>query len=454
MIRVVLLGCLVALQVSCTQNAPFTTARWVGQGEMPPTPPGVESQKGLQTIGEKGLVLQFQKIEDVEVEGSYYKKISDKGQAELIDYRWMSKVPLSVRRDLILMRAQKAFVLRSFLKAHEAFSPSDLYRGPELVVRADDIDGVADVFWKLIFEEKDGTLQAYYLNKDFLVVIQKRLGSEFIDATANLFPNGPLKSDLQEVLLRGLLSNKELSSSAIKITTEADQIALPGEKNELNFTVNDIRFSQVQVFFYLSEALSWFEKNLSFRLPFVLEAETQKGYPEKTNTAFYFQQRIRLGEGDGEVFDRIPMDPSIVTHESLHAVIESVAGLPYDKQGGSLNEAFADFFTAVQLANPKMGETSYKKAPFKRTIENDLKLQDVNDKLYHDSGIVSGLLWGMYKKLGNQSGISVAWKTLLRLNPYSDFMGFKQELIAVIEQESPDVQKKAMAELKDRGWLQ
>ena len=104
MIRVVLLGCLVALQVSCTQNAPFTTARWVGQGEMPPTPPGVESQKGLQTIGEKGLVLQFQKIEDVEVEGSYYKKISDKGQAELIDYRWMSKVPLSVRRDLILMR--------------------------------------------------------------------------------------------------------------------------------------------------------------------------------------------------------------------------------------------------------------------------------------------------------------------------------------------------------------
>ncbi len=454
MTKIVLLGCLAAIQISCTQTASYTTVRWVGQGEEPPTPPGVDSHKGLQSIGDKELTLQFQKVEGVEIEGSYYKKITDKGQAEFVDYRWMSKIPLSVRRDLVLMRAQKPFVLSYFLKSHEAFSSSDLYRGPELVIQADGvIEDVAEVHWKLIFEEKDGTLQAYYLNKDLQIVTQKRLGSEFIDATANLFPSGPLKSDLQEVLLRGLLSNKELSSAAVRITTEADQVALPGEKNELNFTVNDIRFSQVQVFFYMSEALNWFEKNLNFHLPFVLEAETQKGYPEKTNTAFYFQQKIRLGEGDGEVFDRIPMDPSIVTHESLHAIIESVAGLPYDKQGGSLNEAFADFFTAVQLGNPKMGEASYKKGPFKRTIENDLKLQDAKDKLYYDSGIVSGLLWGLYKKLGHQKGTVVAWKTLLRLNPYSDFVGFKQELLAVIEQESPDLQKKAMVELKDRGWL-
>lgn len=440
-----------AAQISCSRPAQWTRVRWTGEGNAPVLPPEIIlNEKPLPVGRDQSLLFQAQKIEDVEVAGSYYKQINEDGEARFVDYRWMSEIPLSVRRDLLLMRAQKPFVLSYFLKAHEGFSRRDLVEGPQLTLSEGDSP---QVLWKLIFQEPDGTLQGFFLNKDMEVLLQKRLGSAFIDATARLFPNGPLKSDLQEVFLRGLLSTKGLSSSAVKITTEANLLASPGDHNEMNFAVGDLRFSQVQTYFYLSQALEWLEKTFHFELPFVLEAETQKGFPEKTNTAFYFQHKIRLGEGDGEVFDRIPMDPSIVTHESMHAVIEAVAGLPYDQQGGSLNEAFADFLTAMQLNNPKMGETAYKKASFKRTIENDLKLSDADGGLYHDSGIVSGLLWSLQKSVGPSTGLRLAWGTLLRLNVASDFEGFKRELLLVAENEGPETQKKVQDEMKKRGWL-
>ncbi len=446
-----LAGLSLLFQMACTPKATFESGRWDGEGPLPSPPPGVSSDEKPLEIGTKSLVFSKQVLDGVAVEGTYYKKISGQGRTEFVDYRWMSEVPLSVRRDLILMKAQKPFVLSYFLKSYEVFTRASLLEGPELSLQAEDLPRV---LWKLVFEKEDGSLWAFYLDRDMKIVSQKRLGSEFIEARARIFPEGPLRSQLQEVWLRGLLSSTNLSSDAVRLTTEAGILAVPGDTNELSFTESDVRFSQVQVFYYITQALDWLKAQLSFQLPFVLEVETQKGYPEKTNTAFYFQKKIRLGDGDGDAYDKIPMDPSIVTHESMHSVVEAVAGLPYDSQGGSLNEAFADFLTAIQLQNPRMGEAAYKKAGYKRTIENSAKLQDLNGGLYHDSGVVSGLLWGISKKIGSQSGLRVAWSTLLRLNCGSDFAAFKKELLAVLSAENDEIQKKAMEELRQRGWLE
>lgn len=446
-----LTGLLMIFQVACTPKAAFESARWDGEGPLPSPPPGVTWDEKPLDMGAKSLVFSKQILDGVEIEGAYYKKISGHGRAEFVDYRWMSEVPLSVRRDLVLMRAQKPFVLSYFLKSHEVFTRASLVEGPQLSLQAEDLP---QVLWKLVFEKEDGTLWAFFIDRDMRIISQKRLGSEFIEARARIFPEGPLRSQLQEVWLRGLLSSSNLSSKSLLLTTEADALAFPGDANELSFTESDVRFSQVQVFYYITQALEWLKSQLSFELPFVLEVETQKGYPEKTNTAFYFQKKVRLGEGDGDVYEKIPMDPSIVTHESMHAVIEAVAGLPYEGQGGSLNEAFADFLTASQLKNPRMGEAAYKKASYKRTIENSLKLQDLRGALYYDSGIVSGLLWGISKKIGSQDGLRIAWLTLLRLNYWSDFATFKKELLAVLDKENEDTQKKAMDELRQRGWLE
>ena len=140
-------------------------------------------------------------------------------------------------------------------------------------------------------------------------------------------------------------------------------------------------------------------------------------------------------------------------HEAFHGVIDSVARLPFEGEGGSLNEGFADFFAASMMENPNLGEVSYKIAPFKRTVKNGLKLQDQKGSLYFDSGIVSGLLWNLRNDLGSEWGEQIAWKTLLRLNPDSQFSEFKTELLEVVRNLPEEFKVKAENVLHSRGWI-
>jgi hypothetical protein len=124
-----MMAVLALLQPACSPTATFSTARWTGGDAMPPIPSGVNLKSKPLSLGNKDLLFQAQKIEGVEVEGSYFKKISGPdGRTEFLDYRWMSKVPWSVRTDLMLMRAQKPFVLDGFLKSRGSVPPGS-YRG-------------------------------------------------------------------------------------------------------------------------------------------------------------------------------------------------------------------------------------------------------------------------------------------------------------------------------------
>src|SRR5690606_11323605 len=108
------------------------------------------------------------------------------------------------------------------------------------------------------------------------------------------------------------------------------------------------------------------------------------------NIAYYYNGNIRLGAGDGVTYKNIHRDPSIVMHEASHAFIQSIGQLSTESEGGSLNEAFADFFTALILDHPKMAEFAYIPGPYKRSLDNNTNATSFNGGLYHDSLVVSG----------------------------------------------------------------
>jgi Zn-dependent metalloprotease len=305
--------------------------------------------------------------------------------------------------------------------------------------------------WRVVYL-RDGNLWEVRLNPNLEIRSSQRVGSQFHETAAWVFPQGPKKSTLQEVSLKDLLLKPTLSNSRVFVSSQAD-LKVSDVEEPLKFALDDSRFDQVQVFYFLNESLNWFEKNLNFKLPMQLQAEVHMGAPEKTNSAFYYQGKIRLGQGDDEFYSRIPHDPSIVIHESVHALVEVLARLPYEGEGGSLNEAFADFFTALQIGSPHMGEAAYLKAPFRRTILNDLTLKDKNGGLYHDSGIASGTLWELGTKLGLVKGQKLALLTLNRLTPASGFSDFGKTLRSVIlENTSGAEQDMALAILDKRGF--
>ncbi len=400
-----------------------------------------------------GEWVQFrpQTHDGIVVESSYHKEVRTKsGRIQRIR-AGVIKPEIALghlnaedfRRQIpeILKRVQSAFpTLRK--NPPERIEPVIVERG-----------GFHEVVWHIDYEDEKGRVWTLRLNQNLEVRSIRRAGSQFIDTSAWVYPHGPLRGGLQEVPLKGLYLEPTLANHWLYVSSQAD-VRIDKIAGPLKFSTEDSRFDQTQVFVYLNESFRWFESRMGFTLPRQLHAEVHVGYPERTNSAFYYQGKIRLGQGDGEFYHNIPRDPSIVIHESAHAVIDVLARLPFEGEGGSLNEGFADFFTAMQLGNPRMGEVAYKKAPFRRTILNDLKLQDKNGGLYHDSGIASGTLWEISSAIGSKKSLELAMAVLNRLIPRSDLVDFGQTLKEVSDEKLTAEERQQVNQiLEKRGFL-
>jgi hypothetical protein len=147
-------------------------------------------------------------------------------------------------------------------------------------------------------------------------------------------------------------------------------------------------------------------------------------------------------------------DPSVVYHESFHALVDGLAHLPFENEGGSMNEGFADFFTCVALNRPYLGEASYVKAPYKRSLTTLVRLDEKTGGLYHDSAIVSGLFWEIKEKLNTEKSLLLATDTLSMLNPYSLFADFNKSLLGVMQKNlNTDDRQTVSLILKNRGFI-
>ena len=65
------------------------------------------------------------------------------------------------------------------------------------------------------------------------------------------------------------------------------------------------------------------------------------------NNAFWWQQQMAYGDGDGIVFNRFTSSLDVIGHELTHGVVEHSANLVYQAESGALNESFADVFGSL-----------------------------------------------------------------------------------------------------------
>jgi hypothetical protein len=299
-------------------------------------------------------------------------------------------------------------------------------------------------------------LSAYELyfscEDDFSLLEKVRVGSAFADGHAEVFPLGPKMSALSAVSLHDLIGDGTLTNSRITLSSQSSEQAFSVDQN-FNYAPEDQRFDQVQAFYYVDQALAWFTNHLGVTVPFPLDVQVQVGEPqEKTNTAFYYHGHIRLGSGDGRTYRDLLKDPTVVMHETGHAVVDTVGGLPFEGEGGSLNEGFADFFAAAILNHPRLGELSYLQGPYRRSVENSVGFKEKNGSVYHDSAIVSGTLWDLRQALGEESAYDLAVRTLARLGPSAQLHDVRAAVQASWGHLSP-VEIESIGKILDaRGW--
>ncbi|WP_199185425.1 MULTISPECIES: M4 family metallopeptidase [unclassified Cryobacterium] len=81
-------------------------------------------------------------------------------------------------------------------------------------------------------------------------------------------------------------------------------------------------------------------------------------YGQKYDNAFWDGERMVFGDGDGQVFNRFTISPSVIGHELTHGVTQFTANLKYQGQSGALNESISDVFGALVEQNLRGQSTS------------------------------------------------------------------------------------------------
>ncbi len=434
---------------ACSNKNELFTAKWqkgddirqlhfLNEIEMPVNKP--------QIILQEKIEFTEQVYKGVRVENSFIKKINlASGELISVQAAYMEKDKKIQKLnfdDFILNEKIKEKIRVQYPEVSE----KDIDSAEAL------IDNQKKLVWKILYFDEQGAPIELRLDKNLKLLSREVVGCNHFDKSAVIYPMGPKLSTLKEVFMKELSFKPALSNQQFQITSQ-----ISGTFNEadrlLQFPPDDPKFDQLQAYYYIDQTLSWIDKNLNLKLQSPLNVELHLGAPQKTNAAFYYQGKIRFGSGDDVSYSKIPQDPSIVSHEVFHAVVEQLARLPYEQEGGSLNEAFADYFATDYLNRPYLGENAYLVGPFKRNVDNTKKWSDKSGALYGDSLIISGLLYELRQKIGAEKIRKVALRTLSHLTPISTFVDFNVEAKkSLSEFLSSQEQQKALEIFEQRGF--
>lgn len=402
------------------------------------------------SVNNTSLTIYKQKIDNKDVIDSYIKRIDNQG-GETVGLIGLTSAS-SVNEKLAEQFEKKSIetVKEEIINRNPILKNTTIESFDWVYLQS---KGRLTPVYQMIYSDKNSEIYEIRFDSRLNIMSKNKMGSQFSDVDAIVFPKGPKMSRLESVVLKNIEVDNGIKSLNFKVSSLlSSKIENPNEI--VKIPTSDDRFDQVQVSFYIQKSFDWFAKTFNSKIPFMVDIQVHVGAPEKSNTAFYYANKIRFGSGDDIVYSNIPRDPTIIVHESNHAIIDYLAHLPFDKEGGSLNEGLADFLTTLQLNNPNLGEVSFLKGPFRRTVKNELKFTDRKGGLYGDSAIVSGLLWNLKESLGDELAGKIAVNTLILLGPKSDFNDFKNKVSFVVKNELKEKNLETAEKiLKDRNWL-
>jgi hypothetical protein len=137
-----------------------------------------------------------------------------------------------------------------------------------------------------------------------------------------------------------------------------------------------------------------------------------------------------------------------------HAIIDSLSGMGTEGETASINEAFADYLTASMWENPELGHTAFLKRPFTRSVNTKTTFSERDGGTYHDSGILSGTLWDIEKRLGSKKAQMLALKSIVRLGAQPTLVDFRPAIMDAIKSAQFSTEDSALilAVLDARGW--
>jgi hypothetical protein len=440
------------------QMAEANQFRWSPlSGAVPPLLAGasrielLQPKKSRQVLYATGeiIVRETQRLGNAEVAGSWLQTIYLPSGSLAYATGVVQDIPIKnpkasfLHEELALILAKRA--IPEMKVAQQIFTPK--YEARKKA------DGSWEFYWKIDYLNRAGDrLFQVYLSDKGVLLEQKEIPWDGADGRALVFPKGPKLSGVSEEAIFGLLGDGSLSGQYLQVRSALNlQVFSP----ELTFFFpeEDRRFDFAQAYYSIDRGLRWLKEKLGVELPKPISVRLHVGENGVSNAAFYHQNMIYLGTGDGITYKDLVRDPTVLIHEAMHAVIDAYVGFSSDGEAGAFNEGFSDLFTALMLDNPRMGEASYLRAPFRRSLENNLKAYKDFGGIYQTGSILGATFWDMRAALGNDLVAQLAFRTMVRLGKGAKLDDFGQALTSAAQSLLSDAQRVKTLEIaKNRGW--
>jgi Zn-dependent metalloprotease len=382
------------------------------------------------SMGAETVVRSTQRIGSATIAGTWVQTVYDSSGAPVYQ---SGEVLDSVPQDLVArvraFESRRNEAKQSLTQKLAAYRMSALKFEPDIQLVHNSLgEHRLEFIFDFIAPDDTKAFEAR-LNESLELISVKERGSGAVVGLASVLKPTGQSTTLTEVQFAGMTENAaDLQSHAARVfSAKAEQAHSP--ERIFRYDPSDVRFEQVQVYFYADQILSWFKARFDAEPKARLEIKVQVG--DKSNTAFYFRNSVRLGSGDGIKYKQMAFDPTIVTHEIAHSIVDRYAALPSDGEGGAMNEAFADYFAAALWQEPKIGSAAYQQGPFIRSLENsETAASAFANGLYKASQVFSGALWDFRTALGPELGDTLAFRCLVRLGPGSLYKDFSSSVIA------------------------
>ncbi len=450
------LSFMLVLLSACQPSDTASVTRWhLGEGELKEEVRGqVEALKSesktAQFSGYKSHIVAPQ-VRGIETRGFEIHGVQNPSD-QWVEVTHKDEPTMTVLQTLRANRMQRALLGREnqFLKAY----PNWRVQSKEVVL-FEDRGGPSELAYEIVaFRPDDSDVVRFRFSYTWDLLEQESVAHQMVVGEARVFPGNPDATDISSQFLPGLLGTGRLQGERVSLIS--DRAESPYASDHIfRFETSEDLFDDVQAYFFADKAILWFQEKLNLSLNRILEVKVHVGSPRKTNTAFYYDYKIRFGSGDGKTYRQIPRDPTIVSHEVAHAFVQQLSGLPFKGEGGSLNEGFADYFAGEITNQSQMAEFSYIPGPFRRDINNGMRVEELTGSLYGDSLLVSGSLWDVRKALGSEKAISLATLVLMHLGPHATLKDFPEILLRLSAQTlSAQDAEKVEHIVIHRGWNQ
>ncbi|RYZ89755.1 MAG: hypothetical protein EOP06_08895, partial [Proteobacteria bacterium] len=284
---------------ACTPKVSAISTRWNGAGARPDISADEFELSSTSSVTSKNEKIRFQKqyIDSFAIDETFVKTIENKkNEVVFQSTSLVPSIPPKLLEHATKLREKSTQIWAQFLKKNPKYKNAKIETTSEVVF-------VQEPTYRPVLrthiESSNGQIVATELNQNGKLLSETVVGSKLAEATeaaALAYPRGPKHSGLSKIEVWRVPGLDGLSNDKVSVTSEAP-LKITSDY-DLQSPPPDDRFDQVQAYFYANEILDWFAKSGIMKESLQLKINTHIGYPEKTNTAFYFRKEIRLGEGD------------------------------------------------------------------------------------------------------------------------------------------------------------